>query len=67
MAGNYPLGVSDSHPHFNPPCCSICGGPLDENMDCQDCGEHHMTREEWEDAEADRAYDQMQEEGRNSI
>jgi hypothetical protein len=35
VSGNYPAGVDDSHPHFNPETCHSCGEVLDEGM-CPD-------------------------------
>jgi len=64
MSENYPAGVTNSHPHFNPPDelnCQECGEPDQEagGNACSRCGEYVMTvderREAAEDDAADRA------------
>lgn len=63
---NYPAGVNDSHPHFNPPTCPNCGEVAEPGENCPDCGKYFPTKEDYEDMIADMKYDQMMEEGRDS-
>lgn len=57
MEGNYPAGVSSSHPHFNPPTCAECGEEGVEGEDCQACGGYMMTAEDIAEMKADMAFD----------
>lgn len=60
------FNMSDFHmPHsyYDPPeydTCEQkgCGGNLNDNNDCVDCGEHTLTQEDCNDIRADRAYDE---------
>lgn len=57
---NYPPGVTDAHPYFNPPCCHACGAEgVAEGEECPDCGEYQPTDDELADEAADRAYERM--------
>lgn len=59
---NYPPGVLDSDPHFNPPCCHDCGAEgVGEGEECESCGAYQPTGDELADEAADRAYDRMRE------
>ena len=37
---NYPPGVTDAHPYFNPPTCPKCGEEAAPGEDCEFCGEY---------------------------
>lgn len=59
---NLPPGVTNAHPHLNPPCCHDCGAEgVCEGMECPDCGTYQPTDDELADEAADRAYDRMRE------
>lgn len=49
---NYPPGVSDAHPYFNPPICSKCGYELDEDNNCPDCAERDAIGKGWQPIES---------------
>lgn len=72
MASNYPPGVTDAHPHFNPPGeedCEECGAEVYPGEDCEECGEYCPTederRENWEADQADNMRDAMIADGRD--
>lgn len=60
---NYPPGVSNSDPYFNPPTCPNCGEETVSGEDCESCGEYVPTFEDYEDEAADQKYDQMKDDG----
>ena len=35
------------------PDCERCGGALNDDNDCYDCGKHRITAAEWRDAKGD--------------
>lgn len=62
MNGNYPPGVTDAHPYFNPPECPGCGGGLDEENRCLDPESDRCRGPVSEDDEIDAAFDRMRDE-----
>ncbi len=42
--------------------CEYCGGDLDDENDCLQCGEHSMTDYEREEAAAERRYEEWKDE-----
>lgn len=69
MSSNYPPGVTDAHPYFNPPPeqrCRECGEDVFPGQECEHCGEYCLSddemREEAEYAKADAMRDMMVEE-----
>lgn len=70
MASNYPPGVTDAHPYFNPPgeeACEECGEDVYPGYDCDNCGEYCRTEDErrydFECDQADNMRDAMIEDG----
>lgn len=59
---NYPAGVSDAHPYFNPPTCR-CGCEATPGEDCPDCNEYVPTDEDLRDEADDRAFERYRQEG----
>jgi methionyl-tRNA synthetase len=60
---NYPPGVSDSSPYFNPSTCDNCGEEAAPGEDCPSCGEYVYTPEDLQDMKADMDYDRLRDEG----
>ena len=60
---NYPAGVTDAHPHFNPPTCGHCGCECTPGEDCPDCKEYVKTPEDWQDEADDMAFERYRQEG----
>lgn len=57
---NYPPGVTDAHPYFNPPTCHACKAEgVSEGEECPDCGEYQPTDDELAEEAAEREYDRM--------
>jgi hypothetical protein len=70
MASNYPAGVTDAHPYFNPPGemdCVECGEETYPGATCPECGVEQPTEAdlayEAEEAAAEAKYDMMKEDG----
>lgn len=53
-ASNYPAGVTDAHPYFNPPTCPACGEGAEPGENCPGCGAYQPTNEDIEYEKADR-------------
>jgi len=63
MDDNYPPGVTNAHPYFNPPTCEACKNETATGQECEYCGEY--VNDVYDDME-DHA-DQMLERVRQEI